>query len=886
MSKLRIYELAKELGVENRVVIAKATELGMQGKASHSNSLDPDEADKLRRAILRQSVGVPSKSEVVTTRVDKTTGTAQAIVESRSGNVIRRRKAPPGPPSQGGEGVESGVAVASASSSSGGLEEVQTNGHHQTAVIHAELPVEEAVEEAEETPPVEATPVSNAEVVDAPADEIEVEVVESVPEAPPVQAAAAATQVVEAKKPAIGPKVLGKIALPQKKVVKQETKKGVVAGVSVIPIEDDEEEIGKKGAKKKTKKREINRFDLVDYEGRDSRRTRGSKSKVKEEQSEKKQADAAKTKQSKKVVEFNESITVGELAKQMSLKAGEVIAKLMELGMMATINQALDFDTASIVAQEFEFQVESTSFDETEILNDTASDDKSEGGKPRPPVVTVMGHVDHGKTSLLDSIRNASVATGEHGGITQHIGAYSVVLPDQRSITFIDTPGHAAFTSMRARGAQVTDIVILVVAADEGVMPQTVEAINHAKAAKVPIVVAMNKMDKPNSNPDKLKQQLAEHGLNPEEWGGDTMYMPVSALKKTGIKELLEALLLIAEMKELKANADRRAKGAIIEAKQDKGRGSVATVLIQTGTLRVGDIFVCGADFGKVRSMIDSHGEKLESAGPSCPVEITGFNGNPDAGDDFFVVESDSNAREVAQNRAEKKRAKEQRALATGPISLEEFARRANNLAMAELNVILKADVQGSAEAVRDSLEKLSTEKVKVRVLHANVGGVNESDVQLAIASKAIIVGFGVRAEPRALQDAELAGIDVRFYRIIYEVMDDVKKAMAGLLAPLKKEVPLGRAEVRNTFNASKIGTIAGCFVTDGLVRRSAHVRLLRDNRVIHEGKMGSLRRFKDDAREVTSGYECGIGIEGYNDIKVGDVIDVYEIEEVAQTID
>jgi translation initiation factor IF-2 len=496
-----------------------------------------------------------------------------------------------------------------------------------------------------------------------------------------------------------------------------------------------------------------------------------------------------------------------------------------------------------------------------------------------------MGHVDHGKTSLLDRIRSTAVAAKEAGGITQHIGAYSVQMPEDRTITFIDTPGHAAFTSMRARGADVTDIVILVVAADDGVMPQTREAINHAKAAKVPIIVAINKMDRPDANPDRVKSQLAELGLQPEDWGGDTMFFPISALKGEGIDKLLEGVLVLADVQELKANPDRRAKGTIIESRQDRGRGVVATVLVQAGTLRVGDIFVSGAEFGRVRTMTDYKGQRLEIAGPSTPVEITGLNGMPASGDDLLVMESESDAREVAGNRAQTKE-QQQRALATGPISLEEFAKRAGTQAAAELNVILKADVQGSVEAVKHSIEKLSGEKVKVRVLHSAVGGINESDVQLAVASKAIIVGFGVRGEPRAMADAEQYGIQVRFYRVIYELLDDVKNAMVGLLAPIKQESSLGRVEVRDTFTIPKIGTIAGCYVTGGTIRRNAFARLLRDNRVIHEGKMSSLRRFKDDVKEVQAGFECGIGLENFNDVKIGDVIDVYEIKEIAPTLE
>jgi translation initiation factor IF-2 len=497
-----------------------------------------------------------------------------------------------------------------------------------------------------------------------------------------------------------------------------------------------------------------------------------------------------------------------------------------------------------------------------------------------------MGHVDHGKTSLLDYIRKASIAEREHGGITQHIGAYSVTLEDGRKVAFIDTPGHAAFTAMRARGAKVTDIVVLVVAADDGVMPQTIEALNHAKAAGVTIVVALNKIDKPAANPDKVKQQLSEYGLQPEEWGGDTMFYPVSALTGAGIPELLEGLALVSELAELKANPECRAVGTVLEARQEKGRGTVATILVQAGTLKVGDIFVSGAEYGRVRSLLDHNAKPLTEATPSMPVEITGFNGVPVAGDDFIVVVEEAKARQVSEARQELKLRQESLALAGGPISLEEFARMAREKEILDLNVIVKADVHGSLEAVRESIIKLSGEKVKVKVLHGAVGGVNESDVQLALASKALILGFGVRGEPRALAEAEANGVEVRFYRVIYELIDDVKNAMTGLLAPIKKEKRLGRVEVRNTFTVPKVGTVAGCYIQDGLARRNSYIRLLRDSRVIHEGKMSSLRRFKDDVKEVQTGYECGISIEGFNDIQTGDNMEIYEFEEIAATLD
>lgn len=871
MSKIRIYELAKELGVDNKVVLAKAQELGIPGKSSHSHSLDSDEADNVRRAILRQTMG-PAKatnSEVVTTKVDRTTGTTYTVVEKRSGDVIRRRRsvdaAEPAPV------AEARAEEVFASSEGGAAREVS---EPEAQVV--EVPVSSYDDQVE----VE-TALAQDEAADREANQDVMEQASAEVPQPSSTSVAPAQE-----KSAVGPRILGKIELPQRRVVvkPEEVKrptKGVPGREAPRPVVFDEEEgKGKKGAFKKGRKREISSSDLLDYGGRVGRKPKGKG----RGQDDLHAQEAEKPKFVKRVIELGDSITVGELAKQMSLKAGEVIAKLLGLGVMATINHSIDKDTASIVADELGYEVKHTEFNEQDLIQDEAED---EGATlvTRPPVVTVMGHVDHGKTSLLDRIRSTSVAAKEAGGITQHIGAYSVQMPDKRTITFIDTPGHAAFTAMRARGAEVTDIVILVVAADDGVMPQTREAINHAQAAKVPLIVAVNKMDRPDANPDKVKSQLAELGLQPEDWGGDTMFFPISALKGEGIDKLLEGVLVLSEVQELKANPDRRAKGAIIESRQDRGRGVVATVLVQAGTLRVGDIFVSGAEFGRVRTMTDYRGERLESAGPSTPVEITGLNGMPASGDDFLVMESESDAREVAGNRAHLKE-QQQRALATGPISLEEFAKRASSQAAAELNVILKADVQGSVEAVKHSIEKLSGEKVKVRVLHSAVGGINESDVQLAVASKAIIVGFGVRGEPRAMADAEQYGIQVRFYRVIYELLDDVKNAMVGLLAPIKEESSLGRVEVRDTFTIPKIGTIAGCYVTGGTIRRNAYARLLRDNRVIHEGKMSSLRRFKDDVREVQAGFECGIGLENFNDVKIGDVIDVYEIKEIAPTLE
>ena len=573
-----------------------------------------------------------------------------------------------------------------------------------------------------------------------------------------------------------------------------------------------------------------------------------------------------------------DEINVGELAVRLKKTAADVIKQLMKLGVMANVSQSVDFDTATLVAEEFGAKVEHEVIVtiEEKLIDDSTDDEKNL--QPRPPVVVVMGHVDHGKTSLLDAIRHAHVTEGEAGGITQHIGAYQVQL-DDRLITFLDTPGHEAFTSMRARGAQVTDVAILVVAADDGVMPQTVEAINHAKAAGVPIIVAVNKIDKEGANPDRVLQQLTEYELVPEEWGGDTIVCNISAKQKIGIENLLEMVLLTADIQELKANPDRRAKGTVIEAKLDRGRGPVATILIQNGTLHTGDIVIAGKTVGRVRAMTDDRGRKLDSAGPSMPVEIIGLSEVPDAGDLFYAVEDERMARELAEQR--KTEEKDERAKMQEKITLENLFSHIKEGEVKDFNIIVKADVQGSAEAVTASLRKLSNEEVRVQVIHSGVGGINESDVMLAAASGAIIVGFNVRPEPAAADSAARQDVEIRTYRIIYDCLEEIESAMKGMLAPKFQEVVIGHAEVRQTYKVSGVGTIAGCYVTDGKVQRAAQVRIVRDNIVIHEGVLSTLRRFKDDAKEVSSGYECGMSFEKYNDIKEGDVIEAFVMEEI-----
>jgi translation initiation factor IF-2 len=578
-----------------------------------------------------------------------------------------------------------------------------------------------------------------------------------------------------------------------------------------------------------------------------------------------------------------DAITVQELGIRMAERGVDVVKKLMALGVMVTINQTLDSDTAELVATEMGHKVRRVSESDVEtglqVENEPTEDLRS-----RAPVVTVMGHVDHGKTSLLDALRKTDIASGEAGGITQHIGAYQVQIETGEKITFLDTPGHEAFTEMRARGANATDIVILVVAADDGIMAQTIEAIRHAKAADVPIIVAVNKIDRPDADPERVKTALLQHELVVEDLGGDVIHVPVSALTGEGLDKLREAIVLQAEVMELKANPNRTAAGTVIESKMERGRGSVATVLVQHGTLRIGDIFVAGAEWGRVRALLDDHGQRIEECGPSFPVEVLGLNGSPFAGDDFVVVENEARAREITEYRERQIRSKQATVGARGTV--EEMLSKIASGQAAELPIVIKTDVHGSLEAIRASLEKVSNDSVAVRILHGAVGGINESDVSLAAASGAVVVGFNVRANPQARDLARTSDVEIRYYSIIYDVIDEMKAALTGMLTPDLKEEFLGNAEVREVFNITKVGKIAGCFVTEGNIRRGAKVRLLRDNVVIHEGSLKTLRRFKDEVREAREGYECGAGFENYNDLQVGDFIECFEIKEVARTLE
>ena len=625
-------------------------------------------------------------------------------------------------------------------------------------------------------------------------------------------------------------------------------------------------------------KRSVNDFTQAKQKiNQKSQKNRQHMSKKESEAERLKRIEMERAKKGPITITVGDEILVGELASKMKVTASEVIKKLMMMGVMASVSQTIDYDTAALVAMEMGAKVEKEVVVTIEERLIDTTEDSADDLVGRCPIVVVMGHVDHGKTSLLDAIRHTSVTSTEAGGITQHIGAYTVEALG-RPLTFLDTPGHAAFTSMRARGAQVTDIAILVVAADDGIMPQTIEAINHAKAAEVDIIVAINKMDKPEANPDRVKQQLTEHGLVPEEWGGDVICVPVSAKAGTGIDTLLETVQLVADVKELKANPNRLAKGTVIEAKLDKGRGPVATILVQNGTLKTGDVVIAGTCVGRVRVMTDDKGKRVNSAGPSIPVEITGLTEVPSAGDIFNAVEDERLARELVEQR--KHEAKEEQFKAYQKVTLDNLFSQIAEGEVKELPIIVKADVQGSVEAVRQSLEKLSNEEVRVRVIHGAVGGVSESDVMLANASNAIIVGFNVRPDPLAKETAERDGVDIRLYRIIYDAIEEIESAMKGMLAPKFREVEHGRIEVRAVYKISNVGAVAGCYVVSGKVMRNDQIRVVRDGIIIAEDKMSSLKRFKDDAKEVASGYECGIGLEKFNDVKEGDIYEAFVMEE------
>ncbi len=853
MAKVRVYQLAKELGVDNVELIDKLKALGFDVK-NHMSTLSEGEVDRVRSDFSK-------KQEVKVDEIRIKPGIIRRRKKAKAPEAIEEAEAPApemvaAEPSVGAEEAPEGAPEVPAAEAEGGAEPPVTEPEVPGEAVPVEAePGEERVEEAAPAAPGPSpTPVSGAER-------------EPVREEKPAPQAEAKTPVAEAAaRPAVKP-----VVPPGKQVVEEE--------------EIAEEKVGKK-------KRPLPGKKVVEYKGR---RKRDFTADLDEDREvPRRRADLRRERRGprraaqkpvltvpkpiKRKIKMADSITVGELAKRLSVKAAEVIRRLMEDQIVASINQSIDYETASLIAQEYEYEVENIVQEESQLL--PTEKDRPEGTVLRPPVVTIMGHVNHGKTRLLDTIRKTNVMEKEAGGITQHIGAYKVNLGD-KTISFLDTPGHEAFTKMRARGAKVTDIVILVVAGDDGVMPQTVEAIDHAKAAEVPIIVAINKIDLPNANPDRVKQELSEHGLIPEDWGGDTLFTNISAKEGIGIQDLLELILLQAEMQELKSDPGREAKGLIIEARLDRTLGTVAAVLVQDGTLRVGDPFVTGLYHGKVRALIDDLGNRVEEAGPSIPVEVLGCSGVPEAGDPLFVVDDERKAKALSAMRMEKSR--QAGAAAQTKMSLEDLYEKIRQDEIEDLNLILKADVQGSAEALAEALERLSNEEVKIRVLHSGVGGVTETDIMLASASDALIIGFNVRAEPKALSLAEQEKVDIRFYTVIYDAVSDVEDAILGMLKPVYKEVLLGHAEIRETFNMQRVGTIAGSYIVDGRMERNARVRLLRNNVVVHDGRIASLRRFKEDVKEVVAGYECGIRMENYNDVKTGDVLESYTLEQVAQ---
>jgi len=874
----RVYELARDLNMTNKDLLEKLREMEIE-VGSHMSSLDEETVDRVKDNLR----GKPA-SQIEEVRVKPT--------------VIRRRKKVVKPKPVAEEPEEEAPA-----------EEAPVEPAEAKA--EAKVPKKAAAKKKKKAPAakVAAPPedkTAQTETEEAPADatvDAQAEPAESVADGKPKKAArkkAAAKAEAKtappkkkAKKEApakiikLGPAPEVQAALKERAVTTARRKPAAEPAAGVVSLEDARK--GKKGLgdrrdKKPYKKKKISfrKREIVEGAALYSRTGRGrGRKKVKGKQAfagQKTQITTAKA--IKRRIKIDDSIVLAELAKRMGIKANEMIAKLMGMGVMATVNQTIDFDTAALVAAEFDYEVERIAFEEETLLK--VEKDDPAAMVERAPVVTIMGHVDHGKTSLLDVIRKSSITDDEAGGITQHIGAYNVAT-DRGRIAFLDTPGHEAFTAMRSRGAKVTDLVILVVAADDGVMPQTIEAINHSKAAEVPIIVAVNKMDKAGADPDRVMRELAENGLNPEDWGGDTIFVQVSANEKTGIENLLDMVLLQAEMLELKANPEKLATGHVVEAKLDTGRGAVATVLVQQGTLHTGDPVVCGIHYGKIRSMINDTSQTVNTAGPSVPVEIIGLSGVPNAGDEFVAVKDEKAAKQVSLHRSQKQRSKE--LAKSSRMSLDSLFEKMQEGDVKDLNLIIKADVHGSIEALTESLVKLSNEEVKINIVHAATGTITESDVSLAAVSDAIIIGFNVRPNTKVQAQANEEQVDMRFYNIIYNVIKEVEGAILGMMESTFEEHVLGRAEVRQVFHVPKVGAIAGSYVTDGKIQRSQMMRLLREGIILYEGRNSSLKRFKDDVKEVQNGYECGIGIENYNDIKEGDVIECYYLEEVKPTL-
>jgi translation initiation factor IF-2 len=897
MTKIRVYELAQKMGIENKELMARLKDVGLDVK-SHTASIDEADARNLLAAAAPPVAETPPPAKEIAQEEVRVTTT----VIRRRAKVVEPAAETPAPPVEAvPEKVEPQAVAAEAVKEAPPAEVAPLEPPPVTKEAVKSAPAEAVQPPRKEEPRVER-PTANKAIILGRVEIPEMRTKERPSERPTASREGGRTFTPRGQeRPGTAPRGQERPGAPrgaERPSVPRSADRPAHPGPIEVTITPDDRrrgrkgkeapvaEIGKaakKGAAAPKRKESFKKEDLVErHERVFEPGVRPGKGKKRERYRapEGKKTEITTPKAIKRIIKISETITVGELAKRMGIKANDLIRALMKMGLMVTINNPLDVDTATLLATDFGYEIENVAVDLDEMLESVP--DTPESLVKRPPVVTIMGHVDHGKTSLLDAIREANVIAGEAGGITQHIGAYDVEL-NGRKITFLDTPGHEAFTAMRARGAKVTDIVILVVAADDGVMPQTREAINHSKAAGVPIIIAINKIDKPEAKPERVKQELMEFGLVSEEWGGDTIFVEVSAKKRINLPALLEMVLLQADVLELKSNPEKPARGTIIEAKLDRGRGPVATVLVQEGSLKVGDYFVAGVHAGRVRAMQNDVGDKVVSAGPSMPVEVIGFNGVPDAGDIFVSLADEKQAKEIATYRMQKLR--ETELAKHSKLSLEQLYEKIQKGEVKDLNTIVKADVQGSVEAVSESLKKLTTNAIRLNVLHASVGAITETDVNLASASNAIILGFNVRPEVKAQALAEKEGVDIRLYNIIYDAVEDVKKAMEGLLEPTLREKHLGRAEIRETFSVPKVGSVAGCYVLDGKMLRNAQVRLLRDNVVIYTGKMSSLRRFKDDVKDVATGYECGIGLENYNDIKVGDVIEAFEIEKVAATL-
>ncbi len=877
MAKIRVYELARDLNMTNKVLLEKVRNMDIQVK-SHMSSLDDDTVATIKKNILGKSA-----KEIEETRIKPT------IIRRRKKRVqevpirVEADAIPESLPEEkeiADQPIEKVIKDKEHPAEEKPQEEKKQDAAKDdiipTALIEKEekpeKPVESKLEKPEVAKPLKPKKRSKKFPRDTPAKIIKL------PVAPPPEKKAP-----EIKKDRVSQR---KAKAPKK----FEPLKG--RAETKIPVADPSGKDKKKKAKpeqrdgesprgKKFFKKKISFRKKEVVEGADlytkTHRTRKGRKMARGKATGTRQKPLITIpKAIKRRVKIDDTIALSDLAKRMGIKAGEMIKKLMDLGVMATVNQVIDFDTAVLVAAEFDYELEKATFEEDLVLK--VEEDDPDKLISIPPVVTIMGHVDHGKTSLLDVIRKTKVTENEAGGITQHIGAYNVKT-DKGQIVFLDTPGHEAFTAMRSRGAKITNLVILVVAADDGVMPQTVEAINHAKAARVPIIVAINKIDKPDADPERVQRELADAGLVPEDWGGDTIFVQVSAKENRGIDDLLEMVLLQAEILELKANPGRLALGHVVESRLDSGRGPVATVLVKQGTLKLHDSVVCGIHYGKVRALLSDRGTQVTSAGPSMPVEIIGLSGVPNAGDEMIALADEKDAKQVSAHRIQKQRSKE--LAKTSRLSLEKLYEQMQKNEVKVLNLIIKADVHGSIEAITDALIKLSNEEVRINVIHSATGALNESDISLATVSDAIIIGFNIRPSSKIQMLAAEENVDIRFYNIIYNVIKDVKGAIVGMMASTFEERPLGRAEVREVFHIPKVGTIAGCYVTDGKIERGQLARVLRDWVVSYEGKVSSLRSFKDDAKEVQSGHECGIGIKNYNDIKVGDIIECYYLEEI-----